>query len=194
MQVIATDVALAKRVCAVVERAAPVFERCGLGQSRPVVIRIANEPTEMQLMGHYGFESNEIRLQAPKNLAQVLDDSSAYLKIAPEQLFESIVVHELTHAYFHNTRCGMETCLAGHEYIAYAMQFQTLSTQDRNALIDALPASIPVELEWFTDERLNETPELFAANAWRHFSRPGMGCAFVRDIVAGDAVFPSEFE
>ena len=81
-----------------------------------------------------------------------------------------------------------------HEYIAFAMQLQSLSRRDRQALIDGLLSSSPVELSWFTDEQLHETPELFAANAWRHFSQPGFGCAFIKTIVAGETVFPSETE
>ena len=194
VQVAASDTALAKQVCAVVERTLPALDECGLRQSRPLVIRIEDDPSDQKFLGHYGIRSGEIRILAPDQFAEVLDADSAYLKIAPEHLLDSVVVHELTHALFMNTLCGSETCLAGHEYVAYAMQIELLSTQDRQTLIGALPKPSPLELTWFTDERSIETPEQFAANAWRHFSQPGFGCAFVRAVVAGDSVFPSELE
>ena len=188
--VIAPNSELVARVCAVVERARARLESCELRQSRPLVIRVSDSPDQFELMGHFGTKKNEIGLLSPSDLATVLKSNSAYREIETERLFDSIVVHELAHAIFTNTPCGMETCLAGHEYISFALQFWSLEAHDR----EALPSSSVVGMEWFTDERLTETPEVFAANAWLHFSQPGFGCGFIRAIVAGDAVFPSEHE
>ena len=145
-------------------------------------------------MGDFGRKKNEIGLLPPSDLVTVLNSESAYREIEADRLFDSIVVHELAHAFFSNTPCGLETCLAGHEYISFALQFWSLEAHDRYAIIEALPSSSLVGLEWFTNERLMEAPEVFAANAWLHFSQPGFGCTFVSKIVAGDAVFPSEHE
>ena len=194
ISVVAPTTELVTRVCAVVERARTKFESCDLRQSRALVIRVSDRPDQFALMGHFGTKTNEIGLLSPTDLATVLNSKSAYRKIDTGRLFDSIVVHELAHAFFTNTPCGMETCLAGHEYISFALQFWSLMPQDREAIIEALPSSSMVGTEWFTDERLLQAPEVFAANAWLHFSQPDFGCGFIRSIVAGDVVFPSEHE
>ncbi len=194
VRVFAPTSELVSRVCTVVERAETRLESCALRQSRALVIRVSDSPNQFELMGHFGTKNNEIGLLSPNDLAAVLSSNSAYREIDMEQLFDSIVVHELAHAFFANTPCGIETCLAGHEYISFALQFWSLEEQSREAIISALPTSSVVGIEWFTDERLTESPEVFAANAWLHFSQPGFGCGFIKAIVAGDAVFPSEDE
>lgn len=194
VEIIASEELLAGRLCAVVERTKLQLERCHLAQVTPVVIRVTNDPHPTGLMGHFSMMGNRIELLPPGGIDKVLDAQSAYRKIPAEEFFDSIIVHELTHALFLETNCGLETCLAGHEYIAYAMQLDALSSESRKAFLEALPAEVPVDLAWFSSDRLHETPEVFAAGAWRHFAQPDKGCAFVGALLSGESTFPSVFE
>jgi len=194
VRIMAPSAALEERVCRVIQRAQPLLANCGLTVNDPLEVQIMDDPKPSGLMGYYSMSHGRIMVQSPRNLSEMLPPDSAYQYVPNIEYFDSIVVHELAHALFLSTPCGQETCLAGHEYLAYALQLQSMSSVARNSILNALPAEEPIDLTWFTDSRLRETPEVFAANAWRHFSQDGYGCNFISRIVSGEAVFPSEFE
>ena len=119
---------------------------------------------------------------------------SAYRAIPTDHLFDSLIVHEMAHAFFGNTKCGLETCRAGHEYIAYAMQLSSLPERSRALFLAEFPSRGNVDLNKLSDFYLDLMPESFAADAWRHFSEAAHGCSFIGDVVSGQVTFSSEFE
>jgi len=194
VRVWASESQLAQNVCDVVERAKPQLVRCHLLLGNALNVQIRDDASLAGLIAHYSKTYDRIVIRSPGNLTEMLPVDSAYRAIPVMHFFESIVFHELAQALFLETSGGRETSLAGHEYIAYAMQFESMPATARDLLLDTIPPSGPFELAWFTEARLHETPEVFAVNAWRHFSQESHGCDFVTKIVLGKVVFPSDLE
>lgn len=194
LRVVASDAALADQICRIVSSVKPKLQGCHLVQGQPLEIVVRDGSTDSAYLAHYSPKKGQIFLFAPEHLTDRLADDSAFRALPLAHLFESIIVHELTHAFFARTICGQETCLAGHEYVAFAMQLESLPTRSRELLLDAHPAIATIELGWFDDTRLRETPDVFAVNAWRHFSQAKNGCNFLAGLLSGEIVFPSELE
>lgn len=194
IRVVASDAALADRICKTVSREKPKLESCHLSPGQPLEILVRDGSAVSGYLAHFNPKKGQILVLAPEQLTEHLAGDSPFRAIPLTHLFESIIAHELTHAFFAMSICGQETCLAGHEYLAFAMQIESLPTRSRELLLETHPATGPIELSWFNDTRLRETPDVFALNAWRHFSQVGNGCNFVEGLVLGEIVFPSEFE
>ena len=192
--VAAQDASLVAEVCAVVDRTLPRLAACGLDPHHPVRIAVSDSAAIPGLMAHYGIRSDQIVVRSPGRLTTVLGADSLYRLLPVRDLFDSILAHELTHAFFVETPCGQSTCIAAHEYIASAMQLDALPPASRDLLLNAHAPGRPPVLEDFTDAALKGDPETFAIDAWRHFRQPGNGCAFLRALVDGTAEFPSPTE
>ena len=194
IQVIAPDAELVDRTCAAALRAKSFLQGCHLVQSRPLVIRVRRDGPHSGLLAHFSLRNDEIVLPTPRFLVDILAKDSGYRAIPSEHLFNSFVVHEMAHAFFGRTRCGLETCRAGHEYIAYALQLESLPEEQRTLFLAEFPSRGNVEIGIFNDFYHDLMPERFAVDAWRHFSQPGFGCSFINDILLGQVTFPSEAE
>lgn len=194
IEVIAEDAALAARICQAISRARANLENCGLTQTHQVSVIVDPEPPFPGLLGHFLPASNEIHVMDMAQLDAALHPDSIYRLIPFHELLESIAIHEVTHSVFFRTPCGRDSCLPIHEYVASVMQIQSLPDLSRQVLSAA--ARVPNELQFedFTQTFWNRSPELFAMSAWVHFSRPGRGCGFIRDLLAGEVPISSEFE
>ena len=183
---------LANRICHVAVAAKARLEACHLFQSRPVtlvVLEVLKSSNQRGYLAFYRLVKDRIELTHPGDLRNSVDEDNAYRLLPRDQLFESLIVHEMTHAFFAKTDCGQHTCAAGHEYIAYALQLESMSASARQILLDAYPLHGELAFEAFNDTYLAIAPVRFATNAWRHFSTPGNGCDFIRKIIDGEVEF-----
>jgi hypothetical protein len=185
----AADPVLAARVCGIAAGALGTLASCHLPQRRPILIEIVAriEHSDVECLGAYDCRSARLRVTAPAALPEPDDSSSPFLSLPPDELFASLVTHELTHAMLDQQDCAAGDCIAAHEYMAYAMQMQALSPSSRQIVLDAAPGVAGVVLP----ERLNDfialaAPDTFAAWAWLHFSTPGNGCAFFARLLSGE--------
>ncbi len=194
IRVIAPDTELEDQICAAVLRGKSLLESCHLVQIHPLVIRVRREGAQSGLLAHFNPQKDQIVLPPPRALAENLAKESAYRVIPTDHLYDSFVVHELAHAFFAKTKCGLETCRAGHEYIAYAMQLDSLPEKSRALFLAEVPSQGNVDFDKFSDFYHDLMPESFAVDAWRHFSEPGHGCEFIGDILSGEVSFSSDYE
>lgn len=108
------------------------------------------------------------------------------------EYFESLIVHELTHGRLHAT-AGDTVTVTAHEYLAYAMQVAALPEATREGFLARRQEPVAAGLAAVNMLTLFLQPDGFAAAAHGHFAQPGVGCAFVARILAGDPDLPYEF-
>jgi hypothetical protein len=117
--------------------------------------------------------------------------SNAFPEMDPEVLFESLIAHELAHAYLEQSAEGRQVPRIAHEYLAYAVQLDLLPRNDRMRIIEKASIQEPVELSDINEAILNLSPLKFAAMSWSHFSENGGNAALVQRIVEGTLAFNS---
>lgn len=184
-------------VCQMAVRAKLLLERCDLTLPKPVEFALVDSGDELEMagyLGHYSPRNDRVSLLSASELIELLGEDSAFRALPEDHLFESIVVHEMTHAFIVPTECGRRICRPAHEYIAYALQIESLPEASRNMLLAAIPATEDRELSYFSSFLLDIAPEHFAVEAWRHFSMEGNGCEFIASVLREDVQFPMDDE
>ncbi len=182
------DRELHERVCDVVASALPMLERCQLELTNSITINFSDGlgyPNQLCL-GLYHHGDRRIELLNPDAFEDAHVKSALWTSIPVAEHFNSIVVHELTHAHVGQVAPAEPPCRADWEYVAYAMQIESLRASTRDAFIAGAGAAPPVTIEEVNSITLVFSPPLFAAKAWLHFSDPENGCDFVGKIIRGE--------
>ena len=192
ISVLQSDRTLAETACRAVSEAVVLLESCGLVQIAPVQIEVGNGPLgdHENCLGEYHCESDDIYVLAPEAMSKMLSDDNALRAIPVETLFSSIVAHELAHAFLYQMRGGSGETIAEDEYVAYAMQYLSLSEDDRLSLLQAIPGQgAYASRDMLNDLFLTMSPVVFGSWVWRDFEKQEDGCGVIADIVAGKIDF-----
>ena len=120
--------------------------------------------------------------------------ASTFPEMSANVLFDSLILHELVHAYVDQTAGGRYLPRIAHEYLAYAIQLDALPPDDRSRILAKAGIAEQVELAQVNEAVLNLSPLHFAAMAWVHFRQEGGDTTLVRRILEGDLLLNSLWE
>lgn len=179
-------------VCTAVKQAANLFESCNVPPlSHPVHIELV-EDINAHCVGLYHCGEDLIELLSPPLMQIRRAPDGAFFHLDRDAYFQSVVVHELSHAAMDRVSCPFENCVVSTEYISYAMQvmsldpdaqalFEQRSNLDRRVSVDEISAMI-----------LYMAPHLFAQKAWAHLSQREDACGYIAHIVDGSILLDHE--
>ena len=107
-------------------------------------------------------------------------------------LYRSMVAHEVAHAIAARNFAFPGPRIEAHEYIAYVTMLGTMPRNYRDLLLARFPGE-----GFATEMEINSTiylfdPPRFGVQAYRHFLREENGRAFVRRILAGQALITGD--
>ncbi|SDK49589.1 DUF6639 family protein [Aliiruegeria lutimaris] len=182
------DRTLHARICEIVASALPMLDGCHLKLTKPVTITFSDnlENAHGSCFGLFHPDRKQVELLTPRAFAQAHDKSESWHAIPLAEHFDAIALHEFVHALVDQTAVVERSCTADEEYIAYAMQIESLSDATRSRLLKAVDASPPIAMEEINPLLLGFAPPSFAVKSWLHFSEPGNGCDFVQKLMRGD--------
>lgn len=185
------DSDVADRTCQVAETALAQLRACSMVQTDPILIVIVETlaGADPACVGRFLCHEGRIELLSPATLADALSPDSAYATLPTGAVFDGFLVHELTHALIYQTLGGTAGSVAQNEYIAYALQLESMPESVRETLVAPYRTDRDVTLDEFNDLMLGFAPDRYAARAWLHFSRPENGCAFIGRILDGKLSF-----
>jgi hypothetical protein len=182
---------LAPRVCDVAAETEAVFAGLGLTLSEPVEVvltdRISNAPDSCVAL--YDSETRRLEILTIECLSDGHGGLGSFHDLSPEVFFDSLIVHELTHAYLHQT--GADLGRSAHEYLAYALQLDSLPPESRSMILDRTTLRSTIDIDDFDELLLAFHPLRYAAMAWRHFNAQSDRAAVVAAIVSGETQFPT---
>ena len=141
----------------------------------------------------YKRRERVIDIPSPDVMQARVSDDSPFFNVAPREFFDSVLVHELSHAAFDEVICPLRDCTAGAEYIAYAMQIRSLSPEGRSAFEHAAGIEHQVSLDEFSAMVYAMAPKRFAAITWTHFTQRPDPCGFIGEIMAGETIIDVDF-
>jgi hypothetical protein len=190
--VTAEDTETIHRVCDIAARADIRFNALGLGLIQAISIVITE--TLDAAPDHYVALFNTARNELQVLPEHCLEGRPGRLGYFPEMLadvfFDSLLVHELSHAYFEQT-AGAESSRLAHEYLAYALQLDALPAAQRDLILAEADIDRPVVLSDFNEALLGFAPQRYAALAWLHFSAQPNPRVTVRGLLDGTLNFYS---
>jgi hypothetical protein len=189
----AADPALVDRTCRSALWAAQRIRTCGFACDVPVSIRVSDNPRLPwdNCLAAYDSADETIEIASPARLADILKPESGFAGLDPGLLFDSLVVHEMTHACLNPQLDLGADEIAKAEYAPYALQFDFLPEDDRQSILDRYTPSGPIDLDQLAPLVLAFDPALSGARSWRHFTGPGGGCAFLHALAEDTARLPS---
>lgn len=179
------------RICQSAAREVPKLAMCNVAVPEGVMIKFEDTLSD-GCVGIFHCDKALISLLPPDLMAKHRALDLAFADVPDESYFDSVVVHELTHAAYDTVECPFTDCLATAEYAAYVMQvrslppdvrdvFETTSTFDQRIARDELSAIYYAF-----------APDRFAQKAWLHFTQRDDGCKFMGQIMDGAVFFDRE--
>jgi len=189
--------AAAARICAAAIWTRSFLERCDFQQRRNLTIEVVEElrhPLGVPVIALFDGNSWKIQISTYDVTQSLILPSSVYHRLAPQDVYDSLVVHEVAHALFRERAAGFQLPVTAHEYVAYAIQIASLPPESRELFLSSFPRQTPGGYAMFNDIYLAISPLGFAANAYRHLFRDANPCETLKRIATGKEEFPLPLE
>lgn len=179
-------------ICDAVARTKTLFQECSVPAiSRPVQIDVVDE-IYSHCMAVYHCGEDLIELLSPSLMQERRDEEAAFDFLPADAYFQSVVVHELTHAAFDVVPCPIESCVVGSEYVAYTLQVLSLTPQERQSFVENAGYDRKIVRDELSALILYMAPHVFAQKAWTHFSQREDPCGYIGQIVDGTVLLDFE--
>jgi hypothetical protein len=183
----------ARLACVVSEAVDGRLRALGLHIAKDVRIEITEELdiAPEACVAFYSTETRELQVLTVDCLADQPGRAKAFPSMRADLLFESLIVHELVHAYVEQSSGDRFLPRLAHEYLAYAIQLDALPDAERDRVLAKAGVGDRVELGGINEAVLGLSPLRFAALAWLHFTREGGDAAVVARVLDGSLTFNS---
>jgi hypothetical protein len=179
------------RLCQIVAREIPKLAACNVIVPEGVTIRI-DPDLPPNCMGAFHCGEALVRVMPPDLMAEQRKRNPPFELVPDAAYWESMVVHELTHAAYDSVKCPFTECVATAEYAAYAMQVRSLPSETRAAFEAASTFDHRVTRDELNAVYYALAPDHFAQKVWLHFTQCEDGCELMRQIMDGAVFFDRE--
>ena len=188
MRVAARDPQDFRDACAGAAAALDFFARQGLGRVEPFVVEVGERVPEEagpSAAGCFIAERHKVYLKSYAAFRKARDWFGLPID---RDLYRALATHESAHALASCNFRHPKPPIQATEYVAYVTMLETLKPALRAKVLAKYPGT------GFTDEgRITAVfymfdPMRFGVEAWRHYARPGNGPAFLRRVLAGEAI------
>lgn len=186
--------ALAQRTCDAATRSHAILQSCGVVLETPVDIEVAPS-IEGQIgpcLGIYHCGEDRIEMLTPDAMIRMRESDSAFANVSDDAYWESVLVHELTHAAYDSVKCPFSTCVATSEYASYAMQVYSLPEEEQLRFGETIALRGDVDRSAISVMMYFMSPDHFAKYAWLHFSARPDPCGYLKLIMDGKVFFDRE--
>lgn len=186
----APDPGLGQSLCAMAQEAIDTFSSCNLPQLRPVVIDVVDEIVHphASCLAAYDCALDRIRIVVRDSYEGLVEPDDPYASFPPAILLRTLLIHEMSHALIEQNTPGRDVALVDHEYVAAAMELESMPPEWRERVLDysliGAPSLSRIDIWIYRLE-----PRRFAANAWLHFRLPESGCDLIGALVDGSRSF-----
>lgn len=176
------------QACSVAAELETRLSALGLGLTHSVTIEITAslEVGEGSCVALYSTRELKLQVLPVDCLEDLSDRVTAFPEMDAKLLFESLIVHELVHAYVHQHDSSDELSRLAHEYLAYAIQLDELPQNERADVLARAGVNQKVTEEDLSETLLNMAPVIFAARAWSHFVQHGADEHLVSRVLNGE--------
>lgn len=179
------------RICQIAAREIPKLAACNVAVPEGITLRFENTLSG-GFVGRFHRGEALISLLPPALMAKRRKPNHAFAGVPDAPYFDSVVVHELTHAAYDSVECQFTDCVATTEYAAYAMQVRSLPTEAREAFEAASGFDQRVARDELNAVYYSLAPDRFAQKAWLHFTQRDDGCELIGRIMDGAVFFDRE--
>ncbi|MRU16932.1 hypothetical protein FDP25_15930 [Roseovarius sp. A21] len=184
VSVIADDPKLARRTCTSAQNVLKTLGACHVQLTNPVKITIVSDLPDTCL-GLYHCGKNHIELLTPDAALDKRTADSVFSQLSKQDLFDSVLAHELTHAAYDSTPCPFGNCPATAEYLAYTMQIMSLPAKARQRVEAGIEINERITRDEVNPMILYMSPNTFIRKSWAHLTQREDRCNYVRQLMEG---------
>lgn len=180
-------------VCTAARQAIQILASCGIEALSTVKVETVDEPQShcgVPVYGTFDPSTSTIRLASLSLCIAQFPAGSAHAALPPRNAYQSIVVHEMTHAFLSGRTKSRPLPRVAQEYVAYVVQISSMNENDQSRFLSAFSGQPIAELWHFNELSYFLNPEQFAVLAFEHFRHPSNGCGFLQRVVSGEVNFP----
>lgn len=185
--------AVAEMVCTAASAAKALLASCGLRQTYPIDIEVVNasqHPSFGDCLAVFDQRTGCLQVTEIDRLPALLAADDPRSALPPEVLFSAAITHEMAHALLQQTAGELRIAATEQEFVANALEMQSLAPEWRDLLLQSHPVKPPGSLDLVHLSIYALDPRAFANNALVIFDQEAMGCALVRRISEGQFRFP----
>ncbi|MDH5531112.1 MAG: hypothetical protein OEY05_13850 [Paracoccaceae bacterium] len=188
----AMNSATAELICTAAQRAQTLFADCNIPPlATPIKIDTVTE-LEPGCAAIYHCGEGRIEVLEPSLMNEGRPADNAFVFLGPEAFFQSIVVHELTHAALDGIPCPFDRCLIAQEYVSYAMQVMSLSEGEKAAFAAHSSYNRQISRDELNEIILFMAPNRFIQKTWAHLSQRDDACEYIGQIIDGNILLDRE--
>ncbi len=103
-------------------------------------------------------------------------------------MYRSVAAHEVAHALAACNFAAPRPPIHAQEYVAYAVTFATMHPALRSRVLRANPGDGFATVSTIGELLYAFDPQRFGVESWRHYAKPEHGDAFLRKVLAGEAL------
>lgn len=182
----------AELICTATTRAETLFAACNVPPlAAPVKIDVVTEliPGAAALFHRDG---RWIEVLEPSLMEAGRGSNDAFAFLLPEAYFQSVIVHELTHAAIVDLPCPFDGCVVAQEFLGHAMQVMSLTEQQKLAFADNSNFDRQISRDELSAVILYIAPFLFTQKTWAHLLQRDDPCGYIGLITSGAILLDRE--
>lgn len=173
-------------VCSAAQDASALFTACNIPPiAHPVHIKVVDDIIA-DCLGLYHCGDNSIDVLSPTIMQARGEPDGIFSYLDTPAYFQSVVVHELSHAAAADMPCPFDICRVGAEYVAYSMQIMSLDEAARRLFEQSTNMDQPIAKDELNPLVLLMASDLFAQRVWTHFSAQKAPCEFLGQLISGE--------
>ena len=172
IQVVSADDDSTLLICGVSGRALDILARYGLAPKRPIVIEIIQEGINhlgYMAFGSFDVRTEKIQLMSYRSIFEKYTAPVMYGEPFDRIHYSGAIVHEITHAVFHQHSTAEAPGPAPQEYLAHVMQLSSLPEDRRNRILLAHDEAAWESGDAISDIYMALEPGKFAVKSYKHF-------------------------
>ena len=180
-----------KLACSGARQAVELLGRCGFSHHRPLRLEIAeqiNHPFGRPVLGFFDAVEEKVLVRSSQSVATIVSNT-LFAAVSLREFYASIVAHEVVHGILHQNSERHVLSHTASEYLAYALQVESLPDNARRAFLLSFPNGASANDLLLSDLMLSLDPYLFAARAYEHFSSFKDRCGLMKALLDGEVSF-----
>ena len=130
-----------KLACSGAHLAIELLGRCGISLHRPLRLEIAEQivhPFGRPVLAFFDVAEERILVRSSQRVAAAVSNTP-FAAVSPREFYVSIVVHEAVHGVLQQNSEGSLLSHIANEYLAYALQIESLPANARRAFLLSFP-------------------------------------------------------
>ena len=182
----------AEMVCEAVGLATVVFDQFNVPALLfPLRIQVVEEMND-GCVALYHCGEDRIEVLEPPLMETRRDPDGAFMFLPINEYFRSVVVHELAHAASDGAPCPFGTWVVRDEYVAYAMQVMSLTSDAQLEFAAIAEMERPISRDELSSVMLFIAPNLFAQKVWTHLTQRDDPRGFIGQLSEGKVILDRE--